>query len=155
MLAYFIHVTRSDRQYEIARLRGLAQVVFDLLKGLEKARAVNLFGKIRRGDAEEIFFARGEYLGKVDDVGALELTDEIVKQRHRARIGVRLENDDGALVAERFDRVQQRLELARMMGIVVINVRAVKFALELKSSARSGEAGKTVFYRGGLNAEAY
>ena len=55
-----------------------------------------------------------------------------------------LEDDDGALVIERLHGVQQRLQLARMVGIVVIHVRAVILALELEAASRAIEAGKAV-----------
>ena len=49
---------------------------------------------------------------------------------------MRLEHDDRALVVEVLDRVEQRLELARMVGIVVIDIRAVILALELETAAK-------------------
>ena len=57
---------------------------------------------------------------------------------------MRLEHNDRALVAERFNGVKQRLELARMVGVIVVNIRAVVLALELKPAVRTGESGKTV-----------
>ena len=57
---------------------------------------------------------------------------------------MRLKHNDRALVAERFDRVKQRLELARMVGVIVVNIRTVVLALELKPAVRTGESGETV-----------
>ena len=50
---------------------------------------------------------------------------------------MRLEHNDRALVAERFDRVKQRLELARMVGVIVVNIRTVVLAPELKPAVRA------------------
>ena len=77
-----------------------------------------------------------------------------MEQRHSARIGVRLENNDRALISKRFDSIQKCLKLARMVRVIVVHIRAVEFALKLKSSARSGKACKTVFYCRRLYAEA-
>ena len=41
-----------------------------------------------------------------------------------------------------------------MVRVIVVHIRAVEFALKLKSSARSGKACKTVFYCRRLYAEA-
>ena len=155
MLAYLVDIARADSEDKVARLRRFAQIVLDLLKGFEKLCAVYLLRKVCRGDTENILLTSGKYLRKVYYIRAAELTHEVVKQCHRARIGVRLENDDGALIAQGLHRVEQSFELARMVGIVVINVRTVEFSLEFKSSARPGKTGKTVFYSGGLYAEAY
>ena len=57
---------------------------------------------------------------------------------------MRLKHNDRALVAERFDRVKQRLELARMVGVIVVNIRTVVLALELKPAVRTGESGEAL-----------
>ena len=67
---------------------------------------------------------------------------------------MRLENNDRALISKRFDSIQKCLKLARMVRVIVVHIRAVEFALKLKSSARSGKACKTVFYCRRLYAEA-
>ena len=67
---------------------------------------------------------------------------------------MRLENKDGALVVELLHRVQQRLELARVMGVVIIHVCAVVLALELKAAAGAVEAGQAVFDGTGPDADA-
>ena len=67
---------------------------------------------------------------------------------------MRLEHDDRALVVEVLDRVEQRLELARMVGVVVIDICAVVLALELEAAACAVEAGKAVLHRVGAHAEA-
>ena len=55
---------------------------------------------------------------------------------------MRLEDQHGALVVELLHRVEQDLQLAGMVGIVVIHVRAVILALELEAAARAVEARK-------------
>ena len=57
---------------------------------------------------------------------------------------MRLEHNDRALVAERFNGVKQRLELTGMMGVIVVNICAVVLALKFKPAVRTGESGKTV-----------
>ena len=78
-----------------------------------------------------------------------------MEQRHGAGIGVGLEHDDGALIAQRLDRIQQSSDLTGMVRIVVVNVGSVILALEFKASSRSRKTGKAVFDGGGLYAEAY
>ena len=57
---------------------------------------------------------------------------------------MRLEDQDRTPVVERLHRVQKRLQLARVVGVVVVDVRAVELALELKTASGAVEAGKAV-----------
>ena len=65
-----------------------------------------------------------------------------------------LEHHYGALVAQRLHSVQQRLQLSGMVGVVVVNVGAVVFALELESAQCAVESRKAVGHGGGLDAQA-
>ena len=57
---------------------------------------------------------------------------------------MRLKHNDRALVAKRFDGVEERFQLARMVGVIVVDVRAVVLSLELKPTVRAGESGEAV-----------
>ena len=126
MLAYFVDISRADGEDKIARLRCFAQILLYLIKGFEKLCPLYLLGKVCRGDTENILFTGGKYLRQINDIRTAELTHEVVKQCHRARIGMRLEYNDGTLVAQRLHSVEQSLQLARVVGVIVINVRAVE-----------------------------
>jgi len=52
---------------------------------------------------------------------------------------VRLEGADDAPVGQRLRHRQQGVQLAGMVGVVVVNVRAVIAALFLEAAARAGE----------------
>ena len=67
---------------------------------------------------------------------------------------MRLENKDAALVVKLLHGVKQHLQFARMVGIVVIHIRAVELALELKAASRAVEARKPVLHGVGSDAEA-
>ena len=137
MLADLIHVAGSDREDKVARLRGFAQVALDLFKGLKEFCAPQFSPRgLPRRCREYSFHGRQiSPQGTAHPTGAA--TDKIVEQRHSARIGVRLENNDRALISKRFDSIQKCLKLARMVRVIVVHIRAVEFALKLKSSARS------------------
>ena len=55
---------------------------------------------------------------------------------------MRLEGTDDALVVHQADRLQQRVQLVGMVGIIVIDVRAAVAALILEPAARAMEAGE-------------
>lgn len=57
---------------------------------------------------------------------------------------MRLEHDDRALIVERIDRIEQRAQLARMVRIIVIQIRALELALIIKPAAGTFKAGETV-----------
>ena len=65
-----------------------------------------------------------------------------------------LEHQDAALIVQPFHRVQQGLQLAGMVGIIVIHIGAVVFALELEAAAGAVEACQTVLHRVGPHAQA-
>lgn len=55
---------------------------------------------------------------------------------------MRLEGADDALVVHQADRLQQRVQLVGMVGIIVIDIRAAVAALILEPAARAMEAGE-------------
>lgn len=126
--------SRADGEHDIPRRGYRAQGVLKLVEGRAEHCAVDLICERGGGDADGVLLARCEYLREQQHVGAAQLLHKIVKQRGGAGIGVRLEHDDRALVVEVLDRVEQRLELARMVGVIVIDVRAVVLALELEAA---------------------
>ena len=65
-----------------------------------------------------------------------------------------LEHQDAALIVQPFHRVQQSLQLAGMVGIIVIHIGAVVFALELEAAAGAVEACQAVLHRVGPHAQA-
>ena len=52
---------------------------------------------------------------------------------------MRLECADDALVGKRLRHFEQRVQLAGVVGVVVVDVRAVEASLVLKAAARAGE----------------
>ena len=58
----------------------------------------------------------------------------------RAGIGMWLESAEHALVAELGNGVEQGVQLAGVMSVIVENVGSVHSALELEAAARAGEA---------------
>ena len=52
---------------------------------------------------------------------------------------MRLECADDALVGKRFRHFEQRVQLTGVVGVVVVDVRAVEASLVLKAAARAGE----------------
>ena len=72
--------------------------------------------------------------------------DKVVEERLRARVGVRLEGADHALIAHGLRRGEQRVELGGVVGIVVEHVRAVERTLALEAAARAVERGETLLH---------
>ena len=99
LLADLIDIARSDGEYNIAGLSRLTQTLNYLAEGFVKPCTVYVIRQVLGADAESVFLTGGKYLGKVDDIRPLELTDKVIKQRLCAAVGVRLEYNDGALVA--------------------------------------------------------
>ena len=57
-----------------------------------------------------------------------------------------LKNHNGPLILQFIQRVKQGLKLTGMMGIVVIDIRSVKLAFELKPPSCTVESRQTVFH---------
>ena len=66
---------------------------------------------------------------------------------------MRLEGADDAPVGQRLRHRQQGVQLAGMVGVVVVNVRAVIAALFLEAAARAGEGGKAALHGFAADAE--
>ena len=139
-LTGLINIARADGQDDVARLRNAAQIGRDLRERLKIDRARHLGGQIARGDADLVALARGVDLRQHGQIDALQLRNEVGEERLGARVGVRLEGHHDALIAHGLHRVDQRVQLAGMMGIVVVDVRAVEPALALHAASRAGEA---------------
>ena len=86
------YIARADGQNKVARAGDARERGSHLVE----RRAVNgsgdLAAQVHRRNADVILLARGVDLCQHDDVGYAQLLDKIVKQRLRARVGVRLEN---------------------------------------------------------------
>ena len=143
-LPYFVDVSGADGQNQIARRGGKTQRLFQLVERWEKHAVRDLLRQLRGGDAEGVHLASGENFGKEGQVRTTKLLREVIEQSDGAGIGVRLEDGDDALIAERNHGVQQRLQLARVMGVIVVDVGAVVFALEFKAAIRASEGGQTI-----------
>ena len=88
-------------------------------------------------------------------VGTPELLHKIVEERGGAAVGMRLEDQDRALVIELFHRVQQGFQLTGVMRIIIVNIRSVVLSFELKASSSSAEAGKPIFHGIRADTQAY
>ncbi len=90
----------------------------------------------------------GALAGRVDvqdhgQVGSRQRLTELAREQRRARIQMGLEDGHQAAVLERAGRVQGGEDLARMVGVVVVEERTACAAPEqLKAPVRSAKAGK-------------
>ena len=109
MFAYFENVPGADCEDDIAGAGGLLEASLDLLKPGEEAAALYVLREVRGGDAHGVVLARGVDLSQESEVRALQLLYEVVEERGGARVGVRLKNQDGPLVAQGLHGVQQSL----------------------------------------------
>ena len=132
VLADAEHIAGAHGQDNIARAGNAAQLGLDLRERRVEFRTRDLRGQIGRRNADGVFLARSVNLRQIDDRRAAELLDKIVEELRRAAVGMRLEHDDRALIVERIDRIEQRTQLARMVRIIVIQIRALELALIIK-----------------------
>lgn len=144
VLADAEHIAGAHGQDNIARAGNTAQLGLDLRERRVEFRTRDLRGQIGRRNADGVFLARSVDLRQIDDCRATELLDKIVEELRRAAVGMRLEHDDRALIVERIDRIEQRAQLARMVRIIVIQIRALELALIVKPAAGTFKAGETV-----------
>ena len=154
VLAYLVDVAGTDGEDDVAGAGGGPQGGLYLLEAVEEEAARDAPREVGGGYAAGVRLARGVYLREVGDVGALELLDEVLEEGGGAGVGVGLEHEYGALVAQGLDGVQQGLELAGMVGVVVVDVRAVILAFEFEAPPRAVEAGEAVLDGVGPDAEA-
>lgn len=129
VLADAEHIAGAHGQDNIARAGNTAQLGLDLRERRVEFRTRDLRGQIGRRNADGVFLARSVDLRQIDDCRATELLDKIVEELRRAAVGMRLEHDDRALIVERIDRIEQRAQLARMVRIIVIQIRALDLPL--------------------------
>ena len=141
-----LYRARANDQYQIPGLPAALDVGYDLRKGADVTAVYALLGqRVAQGlggDANGVLLARGVDIGQHRLVDRAQLVDKVLKQRAGPGIGVRLEGADDALVVHQADRLQQRVQLVGMMGIIVIDVRAAVAALILEPAARAMEAGE-------------
>lgn len=57
---------------------------------------------------------------------------------------MRLEHDDRALIVKRIDRIEQRAQFARVVCIIIVQIRALELALIIKPAASTFKTGETV-----------
>src|ERR1700722_6451339 len=95
-------VARAYGQDSVARPRFFEQVFDSLLHGREVkdvfvAGFANRFGEGFAGDAGDGLLAGGINVGENNDVGLIEGAAEVVPERLRARVAVRLKQNQGAI----------------------------------------------------------
>src|ERR1700693_4841029 len=91
----------------------------------------HLVRQVRGLDARGVLLARAVYIEHQHLVRALERSCEVVHEGGEARITVRLEDDDQARVAQLARRFDRRANLRRVVGVVVVNGRALEDAQQL------------------------
>jgi len=85
-------------------------------------------GKFIAVDAGDRRLAGGIDRGDEHDIGVVEAGRELVEQRLKARIAMRLDHGDDAALAGHARRAEHRGNLDRMVRVVVIDGGAVPFA---------------------------
>ena len=76
-------------------------------------------GELLRRDARDRLLAGGVDVGDEHDVGLVERARELVEEIARAGVAMRLEGDDDAPVVGALRRVERRLDLGRVVAVVV------------------------------------
>ncbi len=91
------------------------------------------------GDAFDRRLARGVNIGHEDRGGIVKRAAELVLQRLRPRVAVRLKHDDDALAAGVLRGGERRADFARMMRVIVDHHVAIGAELDLEPPARAAK----------------
>ena len=118
----------------------LCQLRRDIGQGGAVDAAGDLRHQVAAGDAQLVTLTGGVDLRHDGHIGELQLLDELLKEGVGAGVGVGLEGADNALIGQVLHRGEEGVKLTGMVGVVVVDLRAVEAALMLKSAARAGEA---------------
>ena len=147
------HIAGTNCENDVSRLCSFAEGLLNLRKGLKKPGARNLSGQISGGDANSILLSCGINLRKICDRRTAKLLNKVLKQRMCAGVGMRLENNDCTGVVQCLHSIEHCAQLARMMGIIIIEIRAIEFTLKLKTAACSLKSGQSIFHRSRTDAQ--
>src|SRR2546422_545902 len=137
-----------EREHDVA----VAHLGHELLeRGLEVSRVEHL-SMAARGDGPrqrlgadlgDRLLAGRVHVGQEEEVGVVEGAAELVPERLRARVAVRLEEHDRAPAARaRPQRLERRPDLGRVMAGVVPHEHAARFAPYLEAAIDAGEGGE-------------
>src|SRR5580698_4925946 len=135
-------VARAYGQNCISRPRFFEQVFDALLHGREiedvfVAGLANRFGERFARNARDGLLAGGVNVGEDENVGLIEGAAEVVPQRLRARIAMRLKKNQRAIELRGARRLQRRFDLHRVMAVVVNHRDAVDDAFHVKATANT------------------
>ena len=140
-------MTRSPGSHD------LEQRVLDLLLVLHVAHRVVAVRVDRVGERLARRARDGRLAGRVDvgddeHVGLVEGARELLEERLRARVAVRLEGDDDAAVEARLRGVERRLDLGGVVAVVVDDHHVAGLALASVRLAEHREAALHAAERG-------
>ena len=145
--AGFVDVSGTERDEQIAGLERVADFVVGggevwQIGGGDVAVDFHRIDQRLAGNAFDRFFRGGVNVGDEDDVGGLQDFSEIIGQRLRPGVAVRLEKDDEPLRLERAGGLERGGELGRMVAVVVDDpiVRGEIFGFE--AALGPGEGGE-------------
>ena len=129
LLTDFYNVSGTHGDQHVALGKIFVQIVFDFRKGWEifagSAEFYNAFLDIFGGDAERIGFSGCVNIGENHMVCQGKSGSEIIEQRFRSGVGMRLEDAPDLTVRVIFRRCQSRRDLLRMVCVIINNSNAV------------------------------
>ena len=142
-----VDVSRPHGEDEVARPGQLPQGRRHLRQGGAVAGPWDPGRQILGGDADVIGLPGGIDLCQQGHVRLLEHLYKVIEERRRAGVGVGLEGADYPLIAQSVRGIQQRLQLAWVMGVVVIDLRAANAPLLLEAAPRPAEVPQSALHR--------
>ena len=134
-----INVAAAHGEDKVAFLSVFADVIRDLLKGVETYGVRNLRAEVARVDVVGICLSDGQDLGDYRDVGNLQSLGKVVEEHRGAREGVGLENRPDLAEAHVHSRVEGGCELRGVMREVVGDGDSVGSAEDFKAAVNSAE----------------
>ena len=144
LVEHAAHAARANRQNRIARAR-FPQHEFDarLHRAREHhilvARRADRFGQPFAGDVLDGRLARRVNFGDDQNVRFVERAAEIVPEKLRARVAVRLEEHEQALVTAAARRFERGANFRGMMAVVVNQRDAGVNAFDFKAPSHAGK----------------
>ena len=141
-----VDIPRAHGKNQVPGLSQSPEGVGGFVEGRTVDRAGDFPAEVSGGDAQGILLPGGVDFGKDHDFGDFQLFHKAVKELGGPGIGMGLESDHKPFVAHAHGGGQEGVELVGMVGVIVIDFRAVVGPLMLEPPPGTRKGGESLLH---------
>ena len=134
----------ADGQNAVTGARHFFEKFHNIPKVGNIVSAIDLRRQIGGRNPQSIDLTGGKNICQHQQIGAGELFCKLIKKRFGAGVGMGLEYGNDPFKSHFFHRIEQGVDLAGVMGVIVINHRPCIFPFEFEPSAHAGVRTKPI-----------